>query len=168
MQKYITTPIYYLNGLPHIGHAYTSILGDVMKKFEQMRGNGVYYTTGTDEHGQKNQHSIEASGLAADEFLTRQSDNFRNLFVELGIDFDYFVRTSRPEHKKIVQEILQNIYDKGLIVKSRTKDFTAKAANSSKRKATLTKTAAVPTTKRRRRRSARKTISSVWNLTVNG
>ena len=110
MQKYITTPIYYLNGLPHIGHAYTSILGDVMKKFEQMRGNGVYYTTGTDEHGQKNQHSIEASGLAADEFLTRQSDNFRNLFVELGIDFDYFVRTSRPEHKKI-------IYDKGLIVK---------------------------------------------------
>ena len=65
MQKYITTPIYYLNGLPHIGHAYTSILGDVMKKFEQMRGNGVYYTTGTDEHGQKNQHSIEASGLAA-------------------------------------------------------------------------------------------------------
>ena len=107
MQKYITTPIYYLNGLPHIGHAYTSILGDVMKKFEQMRGNGVYYTTGTDEHGQKNQHSIEASGLAADEFLTRQSDNFRNLFVELGIDFDYFVRTSRPEHKKIVQEILQ-------------------------------------------------------------
>ena len=51
MQKYITTPIYYLNGLPHIGHAYTSILGDVMKKFEQMRGNGVYYTTGTDEHG---------------------------------------------------------------------------------------------------------------------
>ena len=117
MQKYITTPIYYLNGLPHIGHAYTSILGDVMKKFEQMRGNGVYYTTGTDEHGQKNQHSIEASGLAADEFLTRQSDNFRNLFVELGIDFDYFVRTSRPEHKKIVQEILQNIYDKGLIVK---------------------------------------------------
>ena len=48
MQKYITTPIYYLNGLPHIGHAYTSILGDVMKKFEQMRGNGVYYTTGTD------------------------------------------------------------------------------------------------------------------------
>lgn len=53
MEKYITTPIYYLNGLPHIGHAYTSILGDVMKKFEQMRGNNVFYSTGTDEHGQK-------------------------------------------------------------------------------------------------------------------
>ncbi len=117
MKKYITTPIYYLNGLPHIGHAYTSILGDVMKKFEQMNGNDVYYTTGTDEHGQKNQHSIETSGLNADEFLTRQSENFHNLFVDLGIDFDYFVRTSKPEHKKIVQEILQNIYDKGLIVK---------------------------------------------------
>ena len=64
MQKYITTPIYYLNGLPHIGHAYTSILGDVMKKFEQMRGNGVYYTTGTDEHGQKIEEKAFAAGTA--------------------------------------------------------------------------------------------------------
>lgn len=144
MQKYITTPIYYLNGLPHIGHAYTSILGDVMKKFEQMRGNGVYYTTGTDEHGQKNQHSIEASGLAADEFLTRQSDNFRNLFVELGIDFDYFVRTSRPEHKKIVQEILQNIYDKGLIVKKSYEGLYCEGCEQFKKKSDLDENGCCP------------------------
>lgn len=144
MQKYITTPIYYLNGRPHIGHAYTSILGDVFKKFEQMRGNQVYYTTGTDEHGQKNQHSIEASGLDADEFLTRQSDNFRNLFVDLGIGFDYFVRTSRPEHKKIVQEILQSIYDKGLIIKKSYEGLYCEGCEQFKKKTDLDENGCCP------------------------
>lgn len=137
MEKYITTPIYYLNGLPHIGHAYTSILGDVMKKFEQMRGNNVYYSTGTDEHGQKNQHSIENSELSAEEFLQRQSDNFRNLFINLGIDFDFFVRTSRPEHQKIVQEILQNIYDRGLIIKKSYEGLYCEGCEQFKKKSDL-------------------------------
>lgn len=144
MEKYITTPIYYLNGLPHIGHAYTSILGDVMKKFEQMRGNSVYYSTGTDEHGQKNQHSIEASDLSAEEFLQRQSDNFKNLFVELGIDFDYFVRTSKPEHKKIVQEILQNIYDRGLIVKKSYEGLYCEGCEQFKKKSDLDENGCCP------------------------
>lgn len=144
MKKYITTPIYYLNGLPHIGHAYTSILGDVMKKFETMRGNEVYYTTGTDEHGQKNQHSIEESGLSADEFLTRQSENFRNLFVDLGIDFDYFVRTSRSEHKKIVQEILQTIYDRGLIVKKSYEGLYCEGCEQFKKKSDLDENGCCP------------------------
>lgn len=144
MEKYITTPIYYLNGLPHIGHAYTSILGDVMKKFEQMRGNKVYYSTGTDEHGQKNQHSIEASGVSADEFLTKQSNNFRNLFVDLGIDFDYFVRTSKSEHKKIVQEILQNIYDRGLIVKKSYEGLYCEGCEQFKKKTDLDENGCCP------------------------
>jgi len=144
MQKYITTPIYYLNGLPHIGHAYTSVLGDVFKKFEQMRGNQVYYTTGTDEHGQKNQHSIENSGLSAEDFLQRQSDNFRNLFINMGIDFDYFVRTSRPEHKKIVQEILQNIYDKGLIVKKSYEGLYCEGCEQFKKKCDLDENGCCP------------------------
>ena len=144
MEKYITTPIYYLNGLPHIGHAYTSILGDVMKKFEQMRGNNVFYSTGTDEHGQKNQHSIEESGLSAEEFLQRQSDNFKNLFVDLGIDFDYFVRTSKPEHKKIVQEILQNIYDRGLIVKKSYEGLYCEGCEQFKKKTDLDENGCCP------------------------
>lgn len=144
MQKYITTPIYYLNGLPHIGHAYTSILGDVFKKFEQMRGNSIYYTTGTDEHGQKNQHSIEASGLGADEFLQKQSDNFRNLFVDLGIDFDFFVRTSRPEHKKIVQEVLQDIFDKGLIIKKSYEGLYCEGCEQFKKKTDLDENGCCP------------------------
>ena len=95
MQKYFTTPIYYINGSPHIGHAYTTILGDVLKKFEQMRGADVFYTTGTDEHGQKNQTSCQESGLPLPEFLKMRSDNFRNLFDKMDIDYDHFVRRNR-------------------------------------------------------------------------
>lgn len=117
MQKYFTTPIYYINGSPHIGHAYTTILGDVLKKFEQMRGAGVFYTTGTDEHGQKNQTSCQESGLPLPEFLKMRSDNFRNLFDKMDIDYDHFVRTSSDEHKAVVTEALNYIYNKGLIRK---------------------------------------------------
>ena len=84
MKKYITTPIYYINGAPHIGHAYTTILGDVLKKFETMRGTEVFYTTGTDEHGQKNQSSQQESGMELKDFLKMRSDNFRNLFDKIG------------------------------------------------------------------------------------
>jgi len=117
MQKYITTPIYYINGAPHIGHAYTTILGDVLKKFEQQRGNDVFYTTGTDEHGQKNQHSWQESGMELKDFLKMRSDNFRALFDKMHIDYDYFVRTSSDEHKAVVTEVLNYIYNKGLIKK---------------------------------------------------
>lgn len=137
MQKYITTPIYYLNGSPHIGHAYTSILGDVLKKFEAMKGNDVFYTTGTDEHGQKNQHSCEQSGLPVEEFTKQQSDKFRNLFVDLGIDFDYFVRTSLPEHKEIVKKVLTLIYDKGLIVKKSYEGLYCEGCEQFKKKTDL-------------------------------
>lgn len=144
MQEYLTTPIYYLNGLPHIGHAYTTIVGDVFKKFEQMRGNSVYYSTGTDEHGQKNQHSIEASGKPAEEFLQAQSDNFRNLFVDMGIDFDFYVRTSRDDHKKIVQEILTNIYNQGMIIKKSYAGLYCEGCEQFKKKTDLDETGCCP------------------------
>ena len=85
MKKYITTPIYYTNGAPHIGHAYTTILADVFKKIEQVKGNDVFFSTGTDEHGQKNQHSCEASGLTADAFLTRQSHSVKQISKQLTL-----------------------------------------------------------------------------------
>lgn len=117
MKKYITTPIYYINGAPHVGHAFTTILGDVIKKFELMRNNEVFYTTGTDEHGQKNQTSCQESGMALDDFLKMRSDNFRRLFDTMDIDYDYFVRTSSPEHKAVVKDALNYIYNQGLIKK---------------------------------------------------
>lgn len=117
MKQYITTPIYYINGAPHIGHAYTTILGDVLKKFEQMRGTEVFYTTGTDEHGQKNQHSWQESGMELKDFLKMRSDNFRRLFDKMDIDYDYYVRTSSDEHKAVVSDVLNYIYKLGLIKK---------------------------------------------------
>lgn len=117
MKEYITTPIYYTNGAPHIGHSYTTILADVFKKIEQMKGNDVFFTTGTDEHGQKNQHSCEASGLTIDVFLEKQSRKFKELFERLEIDFDFFVRTSSNEHKEFVSNVLTQLYEKGLIIK---------------------------------------------------
>ncbi len=117
MKKYITTPIYYINGAPHIGHAYTTILGDVIKKIETMRNLEVFYTTGTDEHGQKNQHSCEESGLKVEEFLKMRSDNFRNLFDKMNINYNNFVRTSSDEHKKTVSDALNLINKKGMVIK---------------------------------------------------
>ena len=117
MKKYITTPIYYTNGAPHIGHAYTTILADVFKKFEQMKGNDVFFSTGTDEHGQKNQHTCEEMGLPIDVFLEKQSGLFQSVFDRMGIDYDYFVRTSGEPHKEVVRSILMDLYDRGLIIK---------------------------------------------------
>lgn len=117
MKKYITTPIYYINGAPHIGHAFTTILGDVLKKLEQMRGFDVFYTTGTDEHGQKNQTSWQESGMSVEDFLKMRSDNFKKLFDTMGIDYDFFVRTSSKEHKAVVSDALNYIYNKGLVKK---------------------------------------------------
>ena len=117
MKKYITTPIYYINGAPHIGHAFTTILGDVLKKLEQMRGFDVFYTTGTDEHGQKNQASWQESGMSVEDFLKMRSDNFKNLFDKMDIDYDFFVRTSSKEHKAVVSDALNYIYNKGLVKK---------------------------------------------------
>jgi methionyl-tRNA synthetase len=114
---YLTTPIYYVNGDPHIGHAHTTVTGDVLKRIAQMRGERVFLTTGTDEHGQKNQEAAESSGLATREYLDRQSARFRDVFDRLTVDYDFFVRTTRPEHVAAVAEVLRRLWDKGLIVK---------------------------------------------------
>jgi len=119
MKKYITTPIYYINGAPHIGHAFTTILGDVLKKIEKMRGNDVYYTTGTDEHGQKNQTSCQESGLDIKDFLQMRSDNFKKMFDTMNINYDFFVRTSSDKHKAVVKDALDYIHKKGLIIKKK-------------------------------------------------
>lgn len=115
-RKYITTPIYYVNGNPHVGHAHTSIMGDILKREYELRSCDVYYTTGVDEHGQKNQSAIETSGLSAQDYLDRQSKIFNDLFDLLNVKYDKFVRTTSEEHKKAVQHVLNLVYQKGLIV----------------------------------------------------
>lgn len=113
---YITTPIYYVNGAPHVGHAHTSVMGDILKREYRMQNKNVFFTTGVDEHGQKNQKAIEKSGCSAQEYLDNRCAEFRSLADKLNVKYDYFVRTSNESHKKAVQYVLNEVNHKGLII----------------------------------------------------
>jgi len=117
MSYYITTPIYYVNATPHIGHAYTTLVCDTIKRFRQMMGDEVRLTTGTDEHGTNVARSAENAGWEPQKFADRVSDAFRKEWDELGFNYDYFQRTTSPEHAKAVHEIFQRCFDNGSIYK---------------------------------------------------
>jgi len=108
---YITTPIYYVNSHPHIGHAYTTIVTDVLTRFHKLFGDDAYFLTGTDEHGQKIVESASKAGVDPQEFVDRISQEFLEMWPHLHIEFDQFIRTTDAEHKICVQQILQKIYD---------------------------------------------------------
>jgi len=91
---YITTPIYYVNDVPHIGHAYTTIAADVMARYKRMRGYDVMFATGTDEHGQKIQQAAQAKGLTPQELVDQVVVNFKKLWERLGITHTDFIRTT--------------------------------------------------------------------------
>ncbi len=110
---YVTTPIYYVNAEPHIGHAYTTIVADVMNRFHQLMGYQTYFLTGTDEHGDKIVQAAEAAGTDPKGYADRISQMFRDLWPKLNISHDYFVRTTDPAHVRIVQSILQQVRDRG-------------------------------------------------------
>src|SRR5271170_3877589 len=95
---YITTPIYYVNGKPHIGHAYTTIACDVVARFMRLDGRPVHFLTGTDEHGQKVEKSAAEAGLSPQEFCDEIAETFRSLVQALGISNDDFIRTTEPRH----------------------------------------------------------------------
>lgn len=115
---YITTPIYYPSDNPHIGHAYTTVAADTMTRYMQMRGFDTYFLTGMDEHGQKIQRRAAEAGKTPLEFIEPIVDVFKQLWQTLGIEYDDFIRTTEPRHKKIAQELFQQIYDQGDIYKS--------------------------------------------------
>ncbi|MBF0555099.1 MAG: methionine--tRNA ligase [Nitrospirae bacterium] len=116
---YVTTPIYYVNDVPHIGHAYTTVAADILARFNRLMGNAVFFLTGTDEHGQKVFKAASDSGLSPKAHTDKLCENFINLWTKLDITNDAFIRTTHPDHIKIVQELLQRLYDKGEIVKRR-------------------------------------------------
>ena len=103
--KYFTTPIYYVNDKPHIGHAYTSIAVDVLKRFYKLRGFGSYFLTGTDEHGQKVEKAALDKGIDPKLFTDQVSENFRALSGVLNLNNDDFIRTTEERHKKSVQNL---------------------------------------------------------------
>lgn len=114
---YITTPIYYVNAKPHIGHAYTTIAADVLARFHRIQGNDVFFLTGTDEHGMKIQKEAEKAGKNPQEFVDKVVGEFKNLWGKLNIGFDNFIRTTDKNHKEAVQKVLQILKDKGAIYK---------------------------------------------------
>ena len=108
---YITTPIYYVNSHPHIGHAYTTIVTDVFVRYRKLFGEETYFLTGTDEHGQKIAESAQAANLKPQEFVDRMTAEFRDMWPHLHIQQDQFIRTTDAFHKSAVQAVLQKIYD---------------------------------------------------------
>ncbi|MBP7584705.1 MAG: methionine--tRNA ligase [Spirochaetes bacterium] len=110
---YVTTPIYYVNSEPHIGHAYTTILADFLKRFYTMIGYDAYFLTGTDEHGDKIAKAAEKSGTSPQEYADRISAVFRQVWKDIGIQNDDFIRTTEERHRNVVVKILQKVYDAG-------------------------------------------------------
>ncbi|QOP45684.1 methionine--tRNA ligase [Sulfurimonas paralvinellae] len=117
MSKYITTPIYYVNGEAHIGHAYTTFIADTMARYERLKGEDTFFLTGTDEHGQKIEESAEKAGKPTQEFADEISATFKNLWDEFGISYDKFIRTTDEAHMKGVQKAFEVMYAKGDIYK---------------------------------------------------
>ena len=115
---YLSTPIYYVNAAPHIGHAYTTIVADTIKRIRRMLGDEAYLTTGSDEHGQKVERSSKAAGLEPKQFTDRISAAFRREWDELGLEYDFFRRTSDPRHARAVRKIFRRCLDNGAIYKA--------------------------------------------------
>jgi methionyl-tRNA synthetase len=114
---YITTPIYYVNARPHIGHAYTTIACDTIARRQRLLGADTFFLTGTDEHGQKIERAAEAAGKTPQQYADEISAEFRQLWKRMGISNDDFIRTTEDRHKKRVQELFRRIRDNGFIYK---------------------------------------------------
>jgi len=119
MQKYyITTPIYFPSGKPHIGHSYTTVAADTMARYKRMRGYDVFFLTGSDEHGLKIERNAAAAGVTPQEYVDGIVEMFKNVWRVLGITNDDFIRTTDERHIAAVQKIFKKLYDKGDIYKS--------------------------------------------------
>ena len=114
---YITTPIYYTNGLPHIGHTYTTVVADVLRRYKKMRGYEVVMTTGTDEHGVNVERAAKKAGIPESEFVARMADAWRSLWDELGLTADEFVRTTDLSHVRTVQWLFKLCKENGYVYK---------------------------------------------------
>jgi len=112
---YLTTPIYYVNGAPHIGHAYTSIAADVLARFKRLDGYDVFFLTGTDEHGQKVEKAAAEAGLDPQAFADRVSADFQDMSARMGLSNDDFIRTTEARHKRTCTELWKRLQERGEI-----------------------------------------------------
>jgi methionyl-tRNA synthetase len=114
---YLTTPIYYVNARPHLGHTYTTIIADTISRYKRMCGYDVVFLTGTDEHGQKVERAAKAAGMTPLAFADQVSSQYRALWHELDLPFDRFIRTTEPRHERAVQMLCRKAQDRGYIYK---------------------------------------------------
>src|SRR5271155_688717 len=112
---FITTPIYYVNDLPHLGHAYTTVACDALARFMRLDGRQVKFLTGTDEHGQKVAQPAAGAGVLPQEFADRNSARFREVARLLNVSYDEFIRTTEPRHTRAVQALWQELDRRGEI-----------------------------------------------------
>ena len=117
MAFYVTTPIYYVNAAPHLGHAYTTIGADVLARHMRQRGEDVFFLTGTDEHGEPVAQAAEREGITPEELADRNARRFQDLMPRVNASNDFFIRTSDPRHKRRVQDIMQRVHDNGHVYK---------------------------------------------------
>ncbi len=115
MARYVTTPIFYVNAAPHLGHAYTVIASDVLARHWRQRGEEVFFLTGTDEHGEPVALAAEREGVSPQELADRNAAHFQTLGPRLGASEDFFIRTSDPRHVAKVQEILTAVKENGFV-----------------------------------------------------
>lgn len=116
---FVSTPIYYINDIPHIGHTCTTVAADIVARLHRAKKEEVFFLTGTDEHGQKVAETAEKEGLRVKEYCDKISPRFEEAWKNLDISFDFFIRTTDPRHEKVVAEVLQKIYDNGDVYKDK-------------------------------------------------
>jgi methionyl-tRNA synthetase len=114
---FVTTPIYYVNAEPHLGHAYSTMAADVLARHMRQRGADVFFLTGTDEHGEPVENAAEKEGISPQELADRNSEKFEALMPIIDATNDFFIRTSDPRHAERVAEIMQRVYDNGWVTK---------------------------------------------------
>src|SRR5580698_9947466 len=112
---YLTTPIYYVNARPHIGHAYTTIVADVLARRHRLLGDDTFFLTGTDEHGQKIERSAAAAGIPPQQFADKVSAEFKALWDRMGLTYDDYIRTTEPRHAAGVQKLFATLFERGYI-----------------------------------------------------
>src|SRR6478672_11144703 len=115
MGFYVTTPIYYVNGEPHLGHAYSTIAADILARHHRQRGEDVFFLTGTDEHGEPVAQQAEAEGVTPRELGDRLAPRFKAMAARVNASNDFFIRTTDEGHMERVQEIVQRVYDNGFV-----------------------------------------------------
>lgn len=116
---YVTTPIYYVNAEPHIGHTYTTVVADILKKYHQIKGEKTFFLTGTDEHGLKIEQAAQKTNKTPKEFCDEIAAKYKDVWQKLGLDYDGFIRTTDLQHEECVKIVLQKLYDKGYIYKNK-------------------------------------------------